>query len=643
MPDLKVKVSADDSQFQATMRRITASAGGAARSIGAGFAAAGSKLATIGAIGGALGGAGLVRGIKGITDMSGELSDLSDSTGASIRNLVVLQKRFTDAGLKADDAGKAIGRMQKFLEEAEGDPSKRGRLQELGLSLTELRRLKPEDQLEAIGEAINAIEKDSAKTAASMEIFGKAGAKLRAVFAGGKLFGNVSPELAKQAAAMESAAAKLDSVGDKLTGPASPFNRFSTGVASVVAPAMESVAEKFDKLDMVGTGQRFALSIIQASTALLQGSNAAITGAKELKKDMKEVLSWLPTIQRVNAVGNIGVTATSRATGSAAVGAAISGIRASEAASSVLTSGVIRDIVSASMSNMGVGKGVGNLVRSLTGKETPAEPEALWRRAIVGAAMGGRKTPGLWMGAEAGAPMMGAEALPSAGHVGVSGPAYRPTVGAEADRGAKTKLPQPGRWVGADAAARSRRRGAAWDGISHAPTAFLGLGSPSWRGTWATHNAAMGERSTAFFNRMSGINTDLAGATASSRFTPGGFWGDATFRDGSSTTATGTMGKSLTGVGVDTAEAARQQRKAFFEEEKFATPRASPMELNARVNARMQAQKDNAFDDAYRARNTKPGSEPAVKGPATEKGQMDLVKEMQRFNMQLEELKKGLE
>ncbi len=213
----------------------------------------------------------IAEGVADIFKLGGALTDLSDQTGISVKNLVILQKRFTDAGLEAEDAAAGVNKMQKFLQEALADPGKQGALHQLGLSLRELIAMQPEKQLEAVGKAIAKIESPSARTAASMEIFGKSGARLNRVFAG-DLFTNVSAGLEKRAEMLSRNAKLFDEISDKMMGPGGLAKTFYAGVAETVAPAISQVIDALKKIDLVGIGQQFGLSLIQGATALLKAA-----------------------------------------------------------------------------------------------------------------------------------------------------------------------------------------------------------------------------------------------------------------------------------------------------------------------------------------------------------------------------------
>jgi len=96
--------------------------------------------------------------------------------------------------------------------------------------------------------------------------------------------------------------------------------------------------------------------------------------------------------------------------------------------------------------------------------------------------------------------------------------------------------------------------------------------------------------SAAFFRRMQPVATDLGAAVKA----------NGTFRDGTSTTATGAFGTSATGLNVDTAEQARARRRNLFEDARFTNPLATGPQLNQLVNQQMQQERDKKRADTLR-------------------------------------------
>ena len=117
-------------------------------------------------------------------DMGGRLNDLADRTGLAVDRVLLLERAFQNAGVGADSLGPIINKMQKALVDAEDGTSKAAyAFADLGLSLSKLQGMTPEEQLKTIGKAIADIPDPAKRASTAMEIFGKSGGALNQVFA----------------------------------------------------------------------------------------------------------------------------------------------------------------------------------------------------------------------------------------------------------------------------------------------------------------------------------------------------------------------------------------------------------------------------------------------------------------------------
>lgn len=122
--------------------------------------------------------------LEKVVHLGSELQRLKFQTGATIQQLVQLQKIIKEAGVDSGETATFINRMQRSIAEAafEGGDSERA-FSRLGLSLEKLSEQGPADQLKAIGTAIKGLENPAERTAAAMGIFGRGGGQLLPVFA----------------------------------------------------------------------------------------------------------------------------------------------------------------------------------------------------------------------------------------------------------------------------------------------------------------------------------------------------------------------------------------------------------------------------------------------------------------------------
>lgn len=272
--EIKGRLSLDSNPFTQALRQSEAAATRTGKTITGVFSSLASPLAAIGpAIAAAFTGGAIASGVKGVFDFAEGLGDLSDQTGLSVGRLAVLGKAFSNAGLQAEDAGATVNRLQRFLVNASETGSGENMLDKLGLSALALRQMAPEQQMAAIGNAISAIRDPAERSTAAMEIFGKSGGRLLAVFrdpafvaAGGNITGNAAI-LERNAESFANASIALNKAGGL-------FRSFYLGTAEAVAGPLVAILGQLEKVNLVKVGEGFGLGVIMGATALVQTLNA---------------------------------------------------------------------------------------------------------------------------------------------------------------------------------------------------------------------------------------------------------------------------------------------------------------------------------------------------------------------------------
>lgn len=154
-----------------------------------GLTAAGARLkkwgASITAVGAGLGALGasiispILAAAKSATDVGSKLVDMSARTGIAVEQLSALGYAAEQSGTSLDALEGGVAKMQKALTAAsKGGKEAAKNFTALGLSVSELMTLTPDEQFKRIATAIAAIENPAEKTAAAMAFFGKGGAEL---------------------------------------------------------------------------------------------------------------------------------------------------------------------------------------------------------------------------------------------------------------------------------------------------------------------------------------------------------------------------------------------------------------------------------------------------------------------------------
>lgn len=215
--------------------------------------------------------------VKKAFDLGGELNDLSARTGIAVGDLAVLRLEFANAGKSAEDVGPAIAKMQKSLAEGKGADL----IQKMGISMDELKSKTPTEQFHTLGNAISDLQNPLDRAQAATAIFGKSGAELLSVFAGGN-FGEAAAQLGGQAEILQRDAALFDDVGDKLNLVGVKVQGFFVGVADKVAPVLKPLLDRMATMDFSSWGQQIGDVVAFLIQTISDGSLGSIlfTSAK---------------------------------------------------------------------------------------------------------------------------------------------------------------------------------------------------------------------------------------------------------------------------------------------------------------------------------------------------------------------------
>ena len=196
-----------------------------------------------------------IRGFYNALETGDTLVDLNAQTGVAVDKLMELQLAFDLNGMKAEQLQPVIAKLQRSIADAaSGSDEAALKFARMGISITDIQGLTADEQLMKVGEAIGKIENPAARSAAAMEIFGKQGAKLLAVFAAGgmdevrKILGNQSALLLENAGVFGRASDLLGLAGNKMRG-------FFVGIASETMPQLMEFLDRMATLDLTKVGQ----------------------------------------------------------------------------------------------------------------------------------------------------------------------------------------------------------------------------------------------------------------------------------------------------------------------------------------------------------------------------------------------------
>jgi hypothetical protein len=214
-------------------------------------------------------------------DLGGRLSDLSERTGETAGNLLLLERAFDNSGVGADKVGQSINKLQKFIEDAgTGAGPQIEVMNRLGLSLSDLAGKTPTEQLQVFAQRISGIEDPGKRAALAMEVFGRAGGELLPLLTNfsGEI-GTAQGQLGGMVDVMNRNAATFDAVSDKVDIIGGKFMEFAAGALDKVAPALDAVTEALSRIDAAALGQKFA-DMFTGGVSAMKGFQAAVDAFK---------------------------------------------------------------------------------------------------------------------------------------------------------------------------------------------------------------------------------------------------------------------------------------------------------------------------------------------------------------------------
>ena len=258
MSALTFKVSGDSSGL---MRSLDGAKGALS-----GLANMGRRLAIGGALAGAAAGvAGLAlsyRGLKDALDLGGRLSDVAANTGLTAGEAMVMERAFSDAGLSGEKLQGTITKMQKSIVEGrDGLMTYRRAFEGIGLSVDDLAGMSPAEQFKAIQSALSGMSDPAERSARAMQIFGRSGAELGALFSDSGAMSKAAESVGDQAAIMDKSAAAFDRSSDLLGGMGKKIQGFFVGMASSVNSVLLPVLEEMNKVDFAKIGEQVGIAV----------------------------------------------------------------------------------------------------------------------------------------------------------------------------------------------------------------------------------------------------------------------------------------------------------------------------------------------------------------------------------------------
>jgi hypothetical protein len=254
-------LSADVAGLRSSMRTLTAVAGAQLFTQVAGAAmSAGQSLLAMG------------QSAAGTIDSTSKLSARLGMTYGELSGLAY-------AGSLADVSMESIGKAATkadiaFVRASQGSATARAAFDAIGISVDQLQGKSPAERFQAISDAIGGMPNEAERAAAAVRIFGKAGADLMPLFAGGAgAVGEATAEAQAFGLALTNAQGQdVEAMNDAFTRAAAAIQGITTQVTAYLAPSIQGVADTFTQLvgDAGGAtiGQRIGDGILDGAEFL---------------------------------------------------------------------------------------------------------------------------------------------------------------------------------------------------------------------------------------------------------------------------------------------------------------------------------------------------------------------------------------
>ena len=278
--------------------------------IGAGIAGMGAAITT-----------GLTGALLHFADTGSALNDLSASTGISTTALAELGYAADMTGGSMEAVESAIGKMQKNLGGVGEESAKvKAGLEAMGLSVAQISGLAPEEQFQAIAEAIGAIEDPSQQSAAAMAVFGNSGRDLLPMMKDIKALREEARELGI-APSPESIAA-ADAIGDAIDRVRKVVGSAFFEIGAAVAPMAMELLDGFLTVakavrNFIQQNKALVVTVAKVGLALMAAGGVIIGVGSGFAAAGMAISGFLSVMSAFAAVGGVVVSVLG------AVGAAV--------------------------------------------------------------------------------------------------------------------------------------------------------------------------------------------------------------------------------------------------------------------------------------------------------------------------------
>lgn len=271
--ELNIRITADATQAQKALGQTEQSIKGITTESQKASTAVGTEksglMGAVGKLGMALAAVGATRAISRTVEWAGHLTDLADKTGMTTEALQRLAFVGGQSGVSIDTLANGIVRLQKNLSTDKGAQKA---IEDLGLSVSELLAMAPDQMFIRLSEAVRKLEDPAQRTTVAWEALGRTSAELMPV-----MVSDVKALAESVHVTANDHTAALNQMGDN-------YARLKFAATTTIADILGGLADlkmKGDKLqtEMGLTWTHYTLSIVNAAFAM---KNMVVEYSKQL-------------------------------------------------------------------------------------------------------------------------------------------------------------------------------------------------------------------------------------------------------------------------------------------------------------------------------------------------------------------------
>lgn len=224
-------------------------------------------------------------GLSVFADMASDMLDMSQRTGVAVEALSELTYAIGQSGGSAEDLEKGLLKMQVLVTDAfAGVPAATEKLDQIGVSLTDLRGLTDDQKFSVFADRLAAIEDPTRRAAMAFEIFGKSGTKLLPLMSEGAAgIKALREENQRLGLTMSTADAQTgEAIGDQMSTIAAQVKmmwfQLGAAIAPVAKKALDAVKEILASVHAWLRENRELLAMIFRIGSALVVAGSIITG-----------------------------------------------------------------------------------------------------------------------------------------------------------------------------------------------------------------------------------------------------------------------------------------------------------------------------------------------------------------------------